>query len=118
MAHGNLNTNKKPHHLYEIWDKKEDDVFKYGISDKPIDEEDGLSSRVRDQVYLMNLPENWLRFVGRILKRDIPSRVLAKKLESEHVAIYEAKHGRRPRGNPSRRKSRFDQTLPDEELKQ
>ena len=79
MGHGNSNQNDKPHHLYEIWDKKEDDVFKFGISDKPIDEEDGLSSRVRDQVYLMNLSENWLRFFGRILKRDIANRILAKQ---------------------------------------
>lgn len=115
MGHGNSNKNDNPHHLYEIWDKKEDDVYKYGISDKPIEDEDGLSSRVRDQVYLMNLPENWLRYMGRILKRDIPNRILAKQLESEHIEAYFNKHGKRPRGNPLRRKSKFDQTLPDKE---
>jgi len=90
-------------------------VFKYGISDKPIEEEDGLSSRVRDQVYLMNLPEKWLRFMGRILKTEIPNRILAKQLEKEHIEAYVEKHGKRPRGNPPRRKSRFDQTLPAKE---
>lgn len=30
--HGNSNKNNKPHHLYEIRDSEDDDVFKYGIS--------------------------------------------------------------------------------------
>lgn len=116
MSHGNSNTNNNPHHLYEIWDRKRDDVYKYGISDGPIEEEDGLSSRVRDQVYQMNLPENWLRYIGRILERGIANRVLARALENEHVEAYTAKHGKRPKGNPPRRKSKFEQTLPDEEV--
>ena len=53
-------------------------MYKYGISDEPIEVEDGLSSRVRDQVYQMNLPENWLRYIGRILIRDIADRIMAK----------------------------------------
>ena len=114
MNHGNSNKNDNPHHLYLIWDRKEDNLYKYGISDTPIEEEDGLSSRVRDQVYHLNLPENWLRFTGRILIKDIPNRKLAKKLETEHIQAYIEKHGRRPRGNPLRRKSRFDQPFPDE----
>lgn len=115
MDHGNSNNNHNAHHLYEIWDKKLDDVYKYGISDEPIEVEDGLSSRVRDQVYQMNLPENWLRYIGRILIRGIANRILAKVLEDEHVDAYVEKHGKRPRGNPPRRKSRFEQTLPDAE---
>ena len=75
--------------------------------------EDGLSSRVRNQVYQMNLPENWLRYIGQILIKDIANRTLAKSLEDEYVDIYITKHGRRPRGNPKRRKSKFDQTLPE-----
>jgi len=45
--HGNSNKNNKAHHLYAIHDVEEDDVFKYGISSKPIDE-DGYSSRMRE----------------------------------------------------------------------
>lgn len=108
--HGNSNKNKKPHHLYEINDRKEDDTYKYGISDKPIEEEDGLSSRVRDQVYQLNLPENWLRFKGHILHKKIAGKILAKNLEKEYIEAYIKKYGRRPKGNPPRRKSRFDQT--------
>lgn len=44
--HGNSNKNNKPHHLYEIRDSVDDDVFKYGISHDPIDE-DGYSNRMR-----------------------------------------------------------------------
>mgnify|MGYP003875475615 CR=1 FL=1 len=115
MDHGNSNNNDNSHHLYEIWDKKLDDVYKYGISDEPIEVEDGLSSRARNQVYQMNLPENWLRYIGRVLIKDIANRILAKVLEDECVNAYIEKHGKRPRGNPPRRKSRFEQTLPDEE---
>jgi URI fold toxin 2 len=41
--HGNSLKNPNLHHLYEIYDKEKNDVFKYGISDDPI-EKDGLSS--------------------------------------------------------------------------
>ncbi len=34
-GHGNRLDNPEPHHLYEIRDSLEDDVFKYGISAKP-----------------------------------------------------------------------------------
>lgn len=100
--------------MYEIWDKKEGEVYKYGISDKPI-EEDGLSGRVRDQVYHMNLTENWVRYFGRVLVRDISNRILAKQMEKACIEACIKEHGRRPRGNPLRRKSKFDQPLPEVE---
>lgn len=111
--HGNSNQNNNPHHLYEIWDKQEGEVFKYGISDKPI-ETDGLSGRVREQVYLLNLAVNWLRYLGRILIYDIPNRLKAKELEQQYIDDFESENGVWPRGNPLRRPSRFEQNLPDE----
>jgi len=39
--HGNSLDNDKPHHLYEIHDKEDGELLKYGISHDPIDE-DGL----------------------------------------------------------------------------
>lgn len=42
--HGNSLNNPNPHHLYKIIDREDNDVFKYGISDDPIDE-DGLSKK-------------------------------------------------------------------------
>lgn len=96
--HGNSNKNPKPHHLYEIRDSEDDDVFKYGISHDPIDE-DGYSNRMRVQVNFLNLGVKWLRFFARILVFDIPGRKEAKRVEREHIRQYREKHGRNPRGN-------------------
>ena len=96
--HGNSLDNSKPHHLYEIEDKEEKDIFKYGISFDAI-EEDGLSKRLRKQVNFMNLVAGVVRFVGRILLRDITGRQKARDLEDEHIDMYFEKKGRNPRGN-------------------
>ncbi len=47
--HGNLTSNPADHHLYEIIDKVDDDVFKYGISGKKL-RADGSSPRAKKQV--------------------------------------------------------------------
>ena len=110
MPHRNANDNDDLHHLYGIWDKKEDDLFKYGISDDPI-EEDGLCDRVREQVYLLNLAVGWIRYVGWIIMTGLRGRKHAKDLENEHSNAYKEQHGQRPRGNPLRRKSKFSRHL-------
>ncbi len=51
--HGNSNKNQKEHHLYAIHDQEEEDVFKYGISDKSVGD-DGYSKRMREQVDYLN----------------------------------------------------------------
>jgi hypothetical protein len=106
MPNRNSNDNNGEHHLYGIWDKKEDDLFKYGISDDPI-EKDGLSDRVREQVYLLNLAVGWIRYVGWIILKGLRGRKAAKDAENEHINEYQKQHGKRPRGNPPRRKSKF-----------
>lgn len=98
MPHNNKNSNKLPHHLYEFIDKKDDDVFKYGISSDPI-EEDGLSRRIKVQLRLLNVIDGWKRFLARILIKNIADRPTAKKIEKDHIKKYEDKNGRRPRGN-------------------
>jgi len=112
VFHGNSNKNTRLHHLYEIRDRKEDVVYKYGISDKVIESRDGLSSRVRDQVYQLNLTEDWNRYVGRILITGIEGRVVARKIENEYIESHIEAFGKRPRGNPERRRSRFDGNFP------
>jgi hypothetical protein len=87
MGHGNSYENKELHHLYEIIDRLDDDVFKYGISFKPIGK-DGLSDRVREQVNLLNRVDKWQRFYARILIFNIPGKREAKRLEIEHILIY------------------------------
>ncbi|MCA0237844.1 MAG: hypothetical protein LCH81_15820 [Bacteroidetes bacterium] len=96
--HGNSNQNDKPHHLYEIRDSVDDDVFKYGISHDPIGD-DGYSNRMRTQVDFLNLGVKWLRFFARILLMDIPGRKEAKRIEKEHIVKYREENGFSPRGN-------------------
>ncbi|MCB0551999.1 MAG: hypothetical protein KDD02_00495 [Phaeodactylibacter sp.] len=96
--HGNSKKNDRPHHLYEIRDKKDDDVFKYGISDNPIGK-DGLSKRIRIQTSFLNLAVGWVRYFAKILVRNIPGRERAQRIEDEFIDSYREKHGRKPRGN-------------------
>ena len=98
MAHRNSHSNQEPHHLYEIIDKIDNDVFKYGISSDPIDE-DGLSKRLRKQIAFLNLIDNWDRFFGRILLQNIEGRQEAERIETEHIEQYKSKKRRNPRGN-------------------
>jgi hypothetical protein len=97
-VHGNSLRNDKPHHLYEIRDKEKGEVFKYGISSGPIDEE-GQSLRMRIQVEILNLGANWLRYFARILIRGIAGRKKAKEIENQHIQAFQDKNGRKPRGN-------------------
>jgi hypothetical protein len=97
-GHGNRNDNDKPHHLYEIRDSVDDDVFKYGISHDPVDEE-GQSNRMKRQVNFLNLGVKWLRFFAQILLFDIPSKKEAKRIEEEYIQNYKKQHGKKPRGN-------------------
>lgn len=96
--HGNSTENDKDHHLYEIWDSADEKIYKYGISDDPIDE-DGLSKRIRSQLALFNNLVNWVRFVARILIKNIPGRKKARELEDEHIEAHKVKYGEKPRGN-------------------
>ena len=99
MAHKNSYQNEELHHLYEIIDRVDNDVFKYGISCKPI-AKDGTSSRMRGQVNQLNRIDKWLRFFAKILLRDIPGKREAKRIETEYIQEYIKNHGERPRGNP------------------
>lgn len=96
--HGNSNKNNKLHHLYEIKDSVDDDVFKYGISHDPIGE-DGYSKRMRIQVDFLNLGVKWLRFFARILLIDIPGKKEAKRIERTQIRKYREQYGQNPRGN-------------------
>lgn len=96
--HGNSKKNNRDHHLYAIHDSEEEDIFKYGISDKPIGE-DGYSRRMREQVDYLNRAVGWLRFFAEILIRGIAGRKKALKIEDEHIDAYRERHGRNPRGN-------------------
>lgn len=96
--HGNSKNNPNNHHLYDIYKISDRDTFKYGISDDPI-EEDGLSSRVRDQLEEMNLAAEYHKFDAEILLTDIPGRAEALRIEREYIDEYYHNIGRNPIGN-------------------
>jgi URI fold toxin 2 len=96
--HGNSNQNNKIHHLYVLDDAEENDIFKYGISDKPIDA-DNYSLRMREQVDYLNRAVGWFRFSGEVLIRNIDGRPKARIIEDAYINAYKKKHGRNPRGN-------------------
>ena len=98
LFHGNSNKNNKPHHLYAIYDKEDDGLFKYGISHDPIDA-DGLSDRARNQITFLNLAVNWSRFYVKILIINIPGREKAKLIETQFIDTFREKQGHNPRGN-------------------
>lgn len=97
--HGNSFSNQNPHHLYVVEDTTENKVFKYGISDDPI-EEDGLSKRLRQQVDFLNRAVGFLRFLGSVLLTNIQGRRKAKEIEDKYIDNYIDAYGERPRGNP------------------
>ena len=98
MLHKNSYRNPLPHHLYQIIDKIDDDIFKYGISCEPIGL-NGMSDRMRKQVNLFNLIDDWERFFALIILYDIGGKTEAKLIETEYIRMYELKNGRKPRGN-------------------
>jgi hypothetical protein len=98
MFHKNAYTNTLPHHLYQIIDKIDGDVFKYGISCDPIGA-DGMSDRMRKQVNLFNLIDDWERFFAIIILYDIAGKIEARQIETEYIRTYELKNGQKPRGN-------------------
>jgi hypothetical protein len=97
-THGNSMQNDKEHHLYVIYDSLEDDVFKYGISDKPIAANDYSRCMTEQEDYL-NRAVGWSRYKAYILVKHIDGRVMALKLEDQYIKTYHAENGRNPRGN-------------------
>lgn len=98
--HGNSYLNIKLHHVYVIYDKDTDDIYKYGISHDPI-EADGLSARLRDQLALFNRIADWSRFHAEILHQGLQGRLAARQIEQRLIREYKEQHGHRPKGNLS-----------------
>jgi len=97
--HGNARENPNLHHLYCIFKLEGRETFKFGISDDPIDPEDALSTRVREQVEEWNLAAEYIKFGAEILVRDIAGREVALRLERHAIDAYYEKNGKNPPGN-------------------
>lgn len=96
--HGNSKQNPNEHHLYALYDTEENDIFKYGISDKPIGK-DGYSKRMREQVDFLNRAVGWGRYFAVVLVKNITGRDKALQIENDYINAYREKYGRNPRGN-------------------
>ena len=84
--------------MYQIKDRVDDDILKYGISADPIDE-DGQSERLRSQLRLYNTIVGWIRFFGEILITNIQGRKRAEEVENEYIEVYKKENRRKPRAN-------------------
>jgi URI fold toxin 2 len=96
--HANSHDNDAQHHLYEIFDVERDNIFKYGISGKPLNS-DGSSPRANEQVSLFNRVVGMVRFFARILMVEIPGRKRAEDIETKHIKAFKDKYGHNPPGN-------------------
>jgi URI fold toxin 2 len=72
--------------------------FKYGISDDPI-EANGLSERVRKQVFEMNRAAEYDKYAAQILIPHIEGRIEAIRIEKMFIDDYFIQNGRNPHGN-------------------
>jgi hypothetical protein len=96
--HANSHENDADHHLYEIFDVERNDVFKYGISGKPLNP-DGSSPRANEQINLFNRLVGMIRFFSSVLITGIAGRKRAEEIENEYIDTYYQKNGRKPPGN-------------------
>ncbi len=96
--HGNSRENDALHHLYEIYDKEREDVYKYGICGDPL-RRDGSSPRAKVQLRDFNRVAGWFRFLATVIVKNIPGRAKALEIEDQYIAEYEAKNGSKPPGN-------------------
>ena len=96
--HSNSLDNPNVHHLYCIYDFEKREIYKFGISDKPIIN-DRSSVRLMEQITLYNKVTGSKRFSGRILIRSIKGRRFARQAEDNIILKFKHKYGRFPRGN-------------------
>lgn len=96
--HSNLLQHLNTHHLYIIYDFEQQQIFKFGISDKSVNAL-YTSSRLFGQITLFNKVAGWKRFSGRIIRFPIQGRLNARRLEDEYILKFKDKYGQFPRGN-------------------
>ncbi|MEM9885153.1 MAG: hypothetical protein AAF849_04615 [Bacteroidota bacterium] len=78
------------HHLYFIYDFEKKEVYKFGISDKPINSNNS-SARLGEQIRLYNQVTGSPRFSGKILIKSIKGRHKARIMEDDAVLKYAKK---------------------------
>jgi len=96
--HGNSNSNPDEHHLYGIFEVETNELYKYGISNQPLND-DGSSPRANQQLSVFNQLFGYIKFYAKVLINKISGRIEVKKLENTYIANHIAKFGKPPRGN-------------------
>ncbi|MFK7932417.1 MAG: hypothetical protein AB8G22_02850 [Saprospiraceae bacterium] len=96
--HGNNKRNRRKHHLYQIEDNEDNDIYKYGICGRSL-KKDGTSRRADQQVNLFNRVVGWVRFSATVLLTNIQGRSEAEDIERKYIEDYKKTNGRYPRGN-------------------
>lgn len=83
-VHGNSRLSTRPQHLYEIYDTRNGDVVKAGISGRPLNQ-NGTSPRANSQVNKWNREDGEGAYAARILDDEIPGRAEALEREASHA---------------------------------
>ncbi len=96
--HGNALGSQRPQHLYRIDDMGDIDIYKYGISGKPLNK-NGTSRRANSQANKLNRREGYTRYIPFVMLRNIPGRAAALAIEYALVCAYNKANGRNPEGN-------------------
>ncbi len=98
-VHGNSLKSQKKHHVYQIDDRTQMDIYKYGISGGKLNK-NGTSRRANRQANKLNRPLSFIRYIPKVLFTNIPGRVAALAIEYNLVCnIYLKQKGRKPDGN-------------------
>ncbi len=106
--HGNSHENDAEHHLYEIRDRRLDDVHKYGICGRPLNK-DGTSPRANEQVNYLNRAMRWACFFAKVLVTGIAEGCGQKKWKKNMLDDMRLKQAKDRRGIRRRRnKVRFN----------
>lgn len=99
-VHGNSKLSTKPQHLYEIYDTRNGDVVKTGISGRPLNQ-NGTSPRANSQVNKWNREDGEGTYAARIVDDGIPGRAEALKREASHAnELREADNSMRKHKRP------------------
>jgi len=96
--HGNSKESKKLQHLYAIIDKYLASIFKFGISGEKL-KKNNSSSRATSQTNKLNKKVGFVRYIAKIIKKNIEGRKTALDIENMFIIKYRKKHGDNPDGN-------------------
>jgi len=98
-VHGNSSLSLREQHLYEIWDTRDDSLYKIGVSGRPLNL-NGSSGRANSQVNALNRGVGENVFEAVVVRPCVPCRADVLRMEQNGVRSYmNLNQGQRPPGN-------------------